>query len=85
MTRNGNCQRTKRTCQNLKSKCKKKLGNVLGSSSNANKCKKALGSKTNNKVHAYCKVTCNKCGKPSLSIDIEAQAVNHINPEITHH
>ena len=63
MTSNSNCKKLKKTCSKLKSKCSSKLGNALGSSNNAAKCKTALGSKKNTKVKVYCPITCGTCGK----------------------
>ena len=68
MTSNSNCKKLKQTCTKLKSKCSKSLASALGSSSNANKCKTALGSAKNKKVNEYCKITCNKCGEFNRSV-----------------
>lgn len=67
MTSNSNCKKLKKTCAKLKSKCSSKLGNALGSSNNAAKCKTALGSKKNTKVKVYCPLTCGTCANGAWS------------------
>lgn len=67
MTSNSNCKKLKKTCSKLKSKCSSKLGNALGSSNNAAKCKTALGSKKSTKVKSYCPITCGTCANGAWS------------------
>jgi len=68
MKSNNNCKKLKKTCSNMKSSCSKTLGNALGSSNNAKKCKTALKSwQKNRKVNNLCKETCNKCANGGWS------------------
>jgi len=68
MTSNSSCRKLKKTCAKLKSSCSKKLQNSLGSSSNANKCKNALGNTNGQKrVREFCKITCKQCANGGYS------------------
>ena len=51
------------SCDNLSGNCKQKLGDAIGSTPNATKCKTALGNDAKKKVEKFCKVTCDECGK----------------------
>jgi len=49
------------SCDNLSGNCKQKLGDAIGSTPNATKCKTALGNDAKKKVEKFCKVTCDEC------------------------
>ena len=63
MSSDKHCKTLMLSCSKLSKACKQKLGDAMGSFTNAIKCKNALGNDASKEVKKFCKMTCNKCGK----------------------
>ena len=62
------CKSLELTCQKLKKKCRKNLGNAIRNSEDGKRCRYALGKTIyRQRVHALCPLTCGKCGKYFLN------------------
>ena len=62
-TERRSCRRVRKTSTILKNRCDNQLGEALGASPRANRCKHAIGDDANKNVSAFCTNTCMKCGK----------------------
>ena len=65
MNKDSNCKSLKLTCEKLKNKCKNNLGNAIGNTPKARRCRAALKLKARTKVHDLCTSTCKTSGKRS--------------------